>query len=143
MKKVFQSQLGITLIELLAVLALLTIVGTVAMGGMLNSLSAYQKTAEHINLRQEANRLIETLSNLHKQKKESKIDYNAIDKTLSINGQPFTEKGYEILFSYNQSNYGSNQSLNISEENPVTIRIKLVDQSGKELEIQTTLRRLE
>ncbi|HZG60707.1 MAG TPA: prepilin-type N-terminal cleavage/methylation domain-containing protein [Anoxybacillus sp.] len=144
MKKILKSQRGLTLIELLAVLALLAIVGTVVTSGLINSMKAYQSSTEHINLRQEANLLIETISNLHKRNEDCVIDYNPTNKTLSINGQPFNTKGYQILFSYNSSDYNKSiQSKNLSIENPVMIKFKLIDQQEREFEVQTKLQRLE
>jgi prepilin-type N-terminal cleavage/methylation domain-containing protein len=146
MKKILKSQHGLTLMELLAVLALLAIVGTVVTSGLISSMKAYQSSAEHINLRQEANLLIETISNLHKRNEACVIDYDAENKMLSINGQQFNKKGYKIVFSYSPSNNEfkqPNEPVNLSDENPVTIKLKLIDQQGRELEIQTTLRRFE
>jgi prepilin-type N-terminal cleavage/methylation domain-containing protein len=146
MKKILKSQHGLTLIELLAVLALLAIVGTVVTSGLINSMKAYQSSAEHINLRQEANLLIETISNLHKRNEACVIDYDAENKRLSINGQQFNKKEYKILFSYAPANdefKQPNEPVNLSEENPVTIKLILIDQQRRELEVQTKLQRLE
>jgi|GEM_PF-1308614 len=143
MKKHFQSEKGITLIELLLVLSVLTIAGIVVTAAMLNSLNAYKTTAEHINLSQEANILIETISNLHKQNKECVVSYNATTRTISLNNQPFSEDKYEVFFSYNASKLDEDQLVNLTSINPVTIWLKLLDQHGNEFEVQTTLRRLE
>lgn len=134
---------GLTLLEVLAVIAIGSIVSILVWSAFNSSVKTYHKTAEHINLRQEANILIETLSNLHKREEDIVISYNAQKKELEINGQLFNTKDYQIEASFNNSLF-ENPINNVNYKNDKVLRVKfkLLDRNGNAYDMQTTISRL-
>lgn len=144
---VLKNNRGLTLLEVLAVIAIGSIVSILVWSAFNSSVKTYHKTAEHIDLRQEANILIETLSNLHKRKETINIRYDSETKKLYINEDLFNKKNYKIdVFFRGSANEdlfsGSNQITNLQHERLLRLHFHLYDDNGNEYEIQTTISRL-
>lgn len=60
-----KSEKGITLIELLVSLVIVSIIGTLAYQFLFNAIAHSEKTKSHIDIRQEAHYVLSTLHNLH------------------------------------------------------------------------------
>ncbi|WP_078413935.1 PulJ/GspJ family protein [Priestia abyssalis] len=145
--KALKNNYGVTLLELLIVLAIGTTLSILVWGVLNNAVKTYDKTAEHINLRQEANILIETLSNRHKREENLDIRYDNQNKKLYINEQLFNDKGYKIDVSFRGSTRedlfdNSYHITNLQNQKLVRLYFKFYDENGSEYEIQTTISRL-
>lgn len=140
---ILKNNRGVTLFEVLSVIAIGSIVSILVWSALNSSVKTYHHTAEHISLQQEANLLIETLSNLHKQKEEMTIYYDSEKKELQINGQPFNTKGYQIEASFNGSSFDTSiNGIDYVSKKVVRMKFKLFDSNGNVYEIQTTISRL-
>ena len=143
MPKIITNEKGLTLIDVLAVISIGSIVSILVWSAFNGSVKTYHKTAEHINLRQEANILIETLSNRHKRKEDIIIDYDSEKKELKINGELFNAKGHQIEASFNGSPFENDiKGVNYKNDRVVRIKFKLFDSVGNTYVIQTTISRL-
>ncbi|MDQ0244627.1 prepilin-type N-terminal cleavage/methylation domain-containing protein [Bacillus fengqiuensis] len=138
---------GFTLLEVLAVIVIGSIVSILVWSAFNNSVKTYHKTSQHIDLRQEANILVETLSNLHKRKETLNLQYDRENKKLYINEDLFNKKNYKIDVSFrgpaNEDLFGgSNRITNLQEKKLLRLHLQLYDDIGNKYEIQTTISRL-
>ncbi|WNF35929.1 prepilin-type N-terminal cleavage/methylation domain-containing protein [Bacillaceae bacterium IKA-2] len=130
-KKYITKQSGITLIEVLASLVILTMVTGVTFGVLTTSVKFNDKTQSHVNLRQEANIIVTTLRQHHQQKKYSDCfeDYIANDKI----------EFKEFKVKQNTIEVNCNYSVNIDPLTDLEVNFVLVDAFNNEFEIDTII----
>ena len=150
-KKYINKQSGLTLIELLAVLALSTMIIGLLSSALITTVKHNIITQAHINLRQEANLITTKLRSIHQGEKyklyyengtifldENKTDSLASDRVLlkGINGALLkNENGSELTTSTSYAEFDPSK--------PLLVTLTLVDKNNKkEFEIDTVIERL-
>lgn len=126
-----KSEAGLTLIELLLALAISTLIMGVVFGALLNTFRTYQKSSEHIDVRQEANLIVTKLATIHYgQSKAYTISF--IDATEI---QVETEDGIETIGN-DRFNYQFRINNGILSADNTTVIIP----KGKNLDLSVTVK---
>jgi len=148
--KLTNSQSGFTLVELLATLAISTILIGLIWGVLFTALNQNDIAQNHINLRQDANLFISKLRNKH-QDQDYMLCYNNQKFYFGSADSPILDD--DITFNAtNASNVlMKNDSKNINENNdcysinhlePLKITLLIKDENQNEFQIDTVINRL-
>lgn len=86
---------GLTLLELLAAIAISSIVITLVVSVLISSFTSYQKTQVHVDLRQEANLIQTLLTEVHQKNAVYTILYNE-DNILTINDYQINREDIDV-----------------------------------------------
>lgn len=100
-RKMMKNQQGITLVELLATLAISLSIMVLISSVLFQSISSMKVSETHVNLRQEANLIITMFSNAHRGSGTSTYDiqYERINNhewTMTIGNQQISNQDYNI-----------------------------------------------
>ncbi|WP_284036116.1 prepilin-type N-terminal cleavage/methylation domain-containing protein [Neobacillus sp. 114] len=151
-----KDEKGITLIELLVALSILVIISSLLYGALVDVNKNYRQISERNSLRQDANRILATLTNYHQKKtlhyvdpatnKETyKIKYDPSSQTAYI-GQssaniPLADSGQKIELKVGQPNYQEiPNEQTIDPYKPLYVNFKLIDNTGISYEINTIIK---
>lgn len=147
MKQV-KNESGITLIEVLATLTIMAIIGSAVYAVLFQTLHANEKTKSHNELRQEANIVITQLRTIHENNEDlySNADmlYRSPDNPLVLN-QDGTKKFSFLKVEINGTNKLTPgnatpvKSVEFSSSSTDTVYIQMADQYGNKYELKTIL----
>jgi prepilin-type N-terminal cleavage/methylation domain-containing protein len=136
-----ENEKGLTLIELLATIVILAIVGSIIFGVLLNIQKNYQDQTSQNQLGQEANYIIAIIRNYHQKGSAYTITYDAnrkvfIDGSLGKQQLGQDSQTVDILFGKDESFTREDDTV---DYNPLFINVKITDQKGKSVEIDTII----
>ncbi|MCP8617931.1 prepilin-type N-terminal cleavage/methylation domain-containing protein [Salirhabdus salicampi] len=131
---------GITLIELLATLAIIGTVSALVIGIIVTSMNNFHAAEDSNNIRSHANHIIFSLTNVHQRSSEYTIDYInehsfSITAVNNEGANTTTINTYYYPISLHVDN-GSGP-ITLTEEN--SIHIDLTDEANKKLHVQLRL----
>ncbi|WP_187118841.1 PulJ/GspJ family protein [Bacillus marasmi] len=153
-----RNQKGITLVELLATLAISLSLMALISSVLFQSIRSMEVSDTHVNLRQEANLIIAMFSNAHTSSGSSTYDVqykrmNNNEWTMTIANQELSNQGYNIAIEMT----GGNRTYQIDPNNSQLLTatltkkeklkiksMKLIDKnnSNNQFEISTTISRM-
>lgn len=140
-----KNQNGLTLIELLATIAIFATVSTLIFGVLLNSQNNYETLSTKNSLSQEANLAITLLKSYHREGQEFSIEYDdTTKKAFIVKGTdvvPLVSDPYSVSIKAGFGQYQDFTSPFIVNDfkQPLFIWLQLYEQSGKSYEIDTTI----
>ncbi|KIL44517.1 PulJ/GspJ family protein [Jeotgalibacillus soli] len=146
-QKIIRNQYALTLVELLAALAISGVVVILVTNVFITSFKHQDISQSHLDLRQEANLVITELRNTHK-KEEYNLCFN--DHQLTINGRQLARK--DIFFEqvtiegttteedYFQINK-ANQCQTVKPKVPLSVYFTLNDENDNPFELETVIQR--
>ncbi|WP_027964165.1 type II secretion system protein [Halalkalibacillus halophilus] len=125
------NQKGITLVEVLATLVIISLITTLAFHVLANALQYSEQTDSHVKLRQEANLIITQMRQKHQAETE---DY-------SISFNQFThEDRYDVIsLSLNTNQVSSSENVTIDGSESLGVGFTLENSFGNEYSINTTI----
>jgi prepilin-type N-terminal cleavage/methylation domain-containing protein len=140
---------GITLVELLATLAILSILVVLSYGLFFNGLSASQQGKEQVNIQQEMNLLMTTITKIHETEDTYSIvvDQYPNAHTVQIKGGTksfeFSNSNFEYKLDYYQQ-VGTLLPNTIQTKDPIyiTVVISNKDMPSQKYEVKTIISRL-
>ncbi|WP_099352102.1 prepilin-type N-terminal cleavage/methylation domain-containing protein [Fredinandcohnia onubensis] len=123
---------GITLIELLASLAILTIFIALLSGVLINSMNYFDLNKKKISLSQEANQILANITNIHQDTAEytlTAINSGTGNKQIKVNETVISHPDLDIeILNAGQTDYQVfHSSLVVETSNPLFIEIKITD----------------
>lgn len=124
------KQTGVTLIEILASLLILTMVSGIAFGVLMTSISHNDKTQSHVYLRQEANIIVTCLRQGHQSNRD--VDSYRIHKEELI------KKGSDKQISFKSYNVNDNES-DVDPSENLIVQFELEDENNNTFEIDTVI----
>ncbi len=144
-----KNKSGLTLIELLAALAIGTIVIGLAFSVLHSSMKTYQKTESQQLLQQEANLMMTQLRNIHQNNSSYSIEFDSVENiyliTLSDGSkQSFSQSKYKTEISINGQPVSTAKIVTIgSNMKQYKIVIKITDpRTNNKFTIKTGISRL-
>lgn len=152
-KNKMNNEYGITLVELLAVLAISGIVITLVTSLLVTTFKQKDITQAHVDLRQEANYIVTKIRNMHHENMEYNLCYQDgkiyldNEKKQSLASEKFRIKGTkdgvllknEDALELSESNPCPSEKFN--PDIPLIVTLTLVDENNKEFEIDTVIER--
>lgn len=140
---------GLTLIELLATLAIGTIVIGLAFSVLHTSMNAYKKSESRQLLQQEANLMLTQLRNIHRNNSSYSIEFDSVERVYLIilsdgSKQSFGQSKYKTEISINGQPVSTGNAVTIEQNlNQYKIIIKIMDPvTNNEFTIKTGISRL-
>ncbi|WP_108669431.1 PilW family protein [Peribacillus acanthi] len=99
----FKGQKGLTLVEVLVSMAILSILIILTSSAMMNSLNFSKKATSQVQLQQEANYILAELTNFHETKKKYKVTMDRNPKASKIT--LIDQNGNTLTISDSRFNY--------------------------------------
>ncbi|MBO1514751.1 PulJ/GspJ family protein [Metabacillus bambusae] len=148
MQKSLKHQNGLTLIEVLATLAILSTLLVLIWGVLLNGFNYSKKAQETVLLQQEANLIVTKLTKIHQSYDSYTIMFNQNPiKVIFPDHKEEIISNPEFRYSFYDTSTGTDQLLNQSIHLSDTLSFKLVisptDNPELKYEIRTTLSKLD
>lgn len=149
MTKRVLNQKGLSLIELLATLSLLTIVGVLVFGVLINSLHIFEKQSDESDIRQEANLISNQLTTFYKINGNYKTNTNS-DGVIEISSEKsdgtievreFSIPNYRIDVSPTDSTEGEQDKGSYSSRD-ISITISEIEDLSNKFTLNTNISRI-
>ncbi|RHW40648.1 type II secretion system protein [Neobacillus notoginsengisoli] len=145
-----KNQKGITLIELLATLTILTIISGLVYGVLIGTTKNYQKLSSKADLSREANLILATVKNVHEKTGKTAGNTNAEYEIDFLSGQymigeknassnPLHSKKFSVEVYKNHALV--NGKTKISSLQPLTIKVIVKDSNGQSYEVDTIIKK--
>ncbi|SFB16370.1 MULTISPECIES: type II secretion system protein [unclassified Bacillus (in: firmicutes)] len=144
-----KNQKGITLIEVLATLAILSLVSTLIYGVFIGSQQNFKRISTKTSLSQEANLIVATIKNYHTKNNKYILSLDSSTQKASIGTTsaniPLHKDKLKILIKYDVTGTNTYSVLTgpkeIDSSKPLSLYIKITDQNGDFEEIETIIKR--
>ncbi|OCA91268.1 hypothetical protein A8F94_05250 [Bacillus sp. FJAT-27225] len=145
-----KNEKGITLIELLAAIAILSIVSSLVFGVLISSNKNYTKLSAKTDLSREANLIIATIKDYHLKKTSYILDYKDVSSTekrayigSSTPDIDLTKKNLNIKIKVGKTNgFEGTFPLTVDTKEPLYIHLELRDKNvNKPYIIETVIKR--
>lgn len=144
-----KNQKGITLIEVLATLAILSLVSTLIYGVFIGSQQNFHRISTKTSLSQEANLIVATIKNYHTKNDKYILDLNSSTQKASIGTTsaniPLHKDKMKIQIKYDITGTNTYSVLTgpitIESSKPLNLYIKITDTNGDFEEIGTIIKR--
>lgn len=138
-----RKESGMTLIELLAAISILFIIGSLIYGVFIGINKNYQLMSSRVEMEQEANNIINTIKNYHQHQSTYQLSYNQNTKTAFI-GFPTANTQLEpndlnIEIQINDANISGVET--IDSFIPLDISITLESKQGQSYKVNTIIKR--
>ena len=152
MKKHFLNEKGITLVELLAALALFAIVSTLVMTVLFNVFRSGEKLSDNAQLRQDANLLVSTLRSYYGQDDFEEDEFSVClnnSKTLLIDGQDVSSSitgsivGLELESGDNSISDANECMVVKTDGTPLSVNLTLENKAEQTYNLFTTIEKPE
>jgi tRNA threonylcarbamoyladenosine modification (KEOPS) complex Pcc1 subunit len=138
-----KKESGLTIVELLAAISILFIIGSVIYGVFTGVNKNYHQISSRVNLEQEANIIINTIKTYHQKQNTYLLSYNPITKKAYIGTTSATIQlepdNIDIVIKINDEDFSGLGTINSSI--PLDITITLVSNQGQSYDINTIIKR--
>jgi type II secretory pathway pseudopilin PulG len=138
-----KKESGLTIVELLAAISILFIIGSLIYGVFIGINKNYHQISSRVNLEQEANIMINTIKNYHQQQHSYLLSYDPIAKKAYIGTTSATIQlepdNIDIVIKINDEDFSGVGTIDSSI--PLDISITLVSKEGQSYDINTIIKR--
>jgi Tfp pilus assembly protein PilE len=138
-----KKESGLTMVELLAAISILFIIGSIIFGVFIGINKNYHKMASRVDLEQETNIIINTIKNYHQKQTKYLISYDPNTKKAYIGTTSATNQlepdNIDIVIKINDSDFSGITEIDSSI--PLDISIILISKQGQSYDINTIIKR--
>ncbi|WP_102263746.1 PilW family protein [Mesobacillus jeotgali] len=139
------NQKGMSLVELLAVIAILFIISGIIYGVFFTFNNNYDRISQKTSMDQSANLVLATIKQYHQTNDSYWIKYDQSGKQAYI-GQDTAnhllgDSLYEMEIKVGYPTTTTIDNLKIDSQHPLSVQLTLTDQKGQKYEVETTVKR--